>query len=114
MKYLFNAVSEMDEQMIHEMVSRTISVLRAVPDDRMTADVGFDLTSAHIVANLIDLGAAPHTTDITDRMRSKANKQGVVHISMKPSHAHDMARLIEVGLIRHQHGVDTPEGFRLH
>lgn len=114
MKYLFNAQSEMDEQMIREMVFRTISVLKAVPENLTMADVGFDHTSAHIVARLIDLGVAPNVADITERMRHRADTQGVVRISMKPSLAYDMARLIEIGLIRHENGVDSPEGFQLH
>lgn len=114
MKYLFNADSEMDEQMIREMVFRTISALKAVPKNMPMADVGFDRTSAHIVARLIDLGVAPNVADITEKMRKRADTLGMVHISMKPSHAYDMARLIEIGLIRHENGVNTAEGFQLH
>lgn len=114
LKHLFNAATKTDEDLIRDMVMHTISVLRSFPKDKELADVGFDLPSTHVVANLIEIGAAPCEASITTQMRQKANMYGSVRIAMNPSLAQDMARLIEVGLMRHQHGVDNPEGFQLH
>lgn len=114
MKYLFNTTNKMDEQTIREMVFKTISTLKSVPEDLPMVDFGFDLTSTHVLANLIDLGVAPAVAEITEMMRVKANNLGMVRISMKPTLAYDLARVIEIGLIRHENGVITPKGFRLH
>ena len=114
MRHLFNAENSEEEAHIVDMVHLTISSLDNLREDTRRAKIGFDMTSALILANLIEIGAAPEQAEIAQQMRETARTYGSVHLAMNKSHAHDLARCIEVGLIRHENGVETPSDFRLH
>jgi hypothetical protein len=114
MKHRFNAFSAEEETDIRNAVHQTISCLKDIDEDTGKAKIGFDSTVGLIVANLIDIGVAPDAATISDQMRETVRMHGSVRLAMNASHAQDLARYIEIGLLRHEHGINTPDEFRLH
>jgi len=47
-------------------------------------------------------------------MRDRANRFGQVKLQMSRSYALDLAKHIELGMLRHENGVNDPATFTLH
>lgn len=96
------------------MVKDIISVLTDDLDNSKNVMIGFDLSSAHVIAMLIDIGVAPMVAPIADEMRKRAAQFNHVKLIMEADVAPDFARHIEIGLARHEMGVNSASEFRLH
>jgi len=114
MKHYYNATTQQNEDMIREMVCTTISQLRGLPEKIEIAHVALDATSAHILAGLIEIGSAPYENNISDDMRERASRFGNVRLQMSRDYALDLAKHIEIGMLRHENGVNDPATFTLH
>jgi hypothetical protein len=111
---LFNAETQDDEAKIRAMVDTTINALRNIPEEQGEALIGFDADCAIVVADLIDIGVAPEGASITTQMRNRAYTSGSVRMHMPRGYALDLAKYLEVGLIRHENGVMKPDDLTLH
>lgn len=114
MKHFYNANTQQDEDLIRNMVFQTISSLRGLPEQIEVAKVALDSTSAHVLAGLIEIGVAPEGSPIIEDMRDRANRFGQVKLQMSRSYALDLAKHIELGMLRHENGVNDPATFTLH
>lgn len=114
MSHLLNARSKNEEIMLRDMVGRTITALRAVPEGGGIGELAFDQTAALIIADLIEIGAAPGKAQICNEMRMRAQRLGRVQIRLEHDFAASLAQHIEVGLIRHESGVENAAAFTLH
>jgi hypothetical protein len=114
MKHFYNAVNQQDENIIRDMVHQTINSLRHFPDQAETVRLGIDAQSAQILARLIEIGIAPGGNELPNSMRDRIAQFGKVQLQVTRTHATELAAQIEVGMARHENGVDDPSTFVLH
>ncbi len=114
MKHLYNAATKRDEDQIKNMVCQTISTLRHMPEQSDVWRLGFDAGSANILAGLLEIGVAPKGIDLPATIRDRAKRFGSVQIQISRQFATELANQIEVGMLRHENGVNDPSTFVLH
>lgn len=113
MRYLFDAPDEETETRIREMVNRMLSELQSYQPSEQVVAVMMSSEDAHIIANLLEIGTAPRKNDVIDMMRETADQNSYVRMSLSGYLARGMANTLEIGMIRHEAGIDHPKRFYL-
>lgn len=113
MSYLFDAPNADVEDAIKNAVDKTIEALRE-ETGQDTLTLAFSGEVAIIVARLIDIGVAPQAASLTSEIRDRVHRFGSVRIDMRSDRAKTIAKHLEIGLMRHQAGVNDPAKFTLH
>jgi hypothetical protein len=114
MKPLFKAKSKDQEDSIRKMLKGTLLNLRGCPDDDVPYIIVFDGFSAGIIADMVEIGAAPDSAPISSDMRKKVKSFGQVRLQMNHEFSNSFADLLESGICRHENGVENPYAFTLH